>query len=316
MIRAVRKRFGGALVVLVVLASTIAGCADLRPPLLFDVLRETRAYVERADGPLELTLFRPVNRAEPGAGSPATSPAFATGRPMLVLFHGGAFAYGKRSQTDGFAEHFAGQGFVAASVTYRLSPRHPFPAGIQDAFAAARFLRAGAAEIGGDADRLGAIGFSAGGALAMFLGYCGNPDDVFGDCGDRAVSPRAQAVVNLYGPADLSYRFAEAHPLVRPIILEYMGCAPEQDPHRWRSASPITFVESGAAPTLSIHGTRDTLVAYEQAVRLDAALRASGAAHRLCTVDGRHGFGYEFGTKDSYALLPAMTAFLIRNLGP
>lgn len=290
------------------------GCAPVQEPRLFDAQRDTRAYVERADGPLELTLYRPVERTRGNDSPVAPAGAALRNRPMFVLLHGGSFHFGTRRLVDGFAEHFAGQGFVSASVSYRLAPRHRFPAAVQDAFAAVRYLRAHAEELGGDPQRMGAFGISAGGVLAMFLGYCQRPDEQFGDCGDATVEPRVQAVVNVYGACDLTYHFDKANPWVKKLVCQYMGCRLEEDPARWRLASPLYCITPDAAPTLTIHGRRDGIVGFEQALRLDAALRAAGVEHRLAPIEAGHAWGYRFGSKDAYKLLPAVTAFLVRTL--
>ena len=90
-----------------------------------------------------------------------------TPAPGVVFFHGGAFVMG-----DVYTEELrclryaAGAGCVVVSVGYRLAPEHPFPAGVDDCYAALQWTVAHAAELGVDAGRVGVAGSSAGGALA------------------------------------------------------------------------------------------------------------------------------------------------------
>jgi pectinesterase len=131
---------------------------------------------------------------------------------------------------DGLAEFLAGQGFVTATIDYRLAPAHPFPAAV-------RFVKAEAAEFGGDSQRVATLGASAGGALAMMAAYCSDPDAVFGDRGDRSVSPAVAAVANAFGPADFTNR-AERAPWYRRLAVDYSGTELDADPASWKLASP------------------------------------------------------------------------------
>lgn len=298
----------------------LAGCASAPPPGPYPrvITRDVR-FALRDDGPLALTLFCP-DPTSAAAGGDGAAPATAERRPVLLLFHGGAFRFGHRSQMYGAADYFARQGFVAAAVSYRLAPRHPFPAAIQDAVAAVRFVRRHSEQFGGDPQRIGVLGMSAGAYLAMMVAYCDDPDRAFagpaGECGDPAVSSRVQAVVNMYGPSDLVTRFDQCPWWLKPAIVEYVGRPLAADRALWQRASPIHYLGPAAPPTLSLHGRRDQVVGFEQSVRLDMRLAALGVPHALIPVEAGHGWGYYFGTADSYAWLPVVTAFLVRHLSP
>lgn len=87
--------------------------------------------------------------------------------PILMYFHGGGFVIGDLDTFDSLCrETCAGAGVVVVSVDYRLAPEHPFPAASDDCLAATRWAAAHAAEINGDAGRIGVSGDSAGGNLA------------------------------------------------------------------------------------------------------------------------------------------------------
>src|SRR5262249_3120372 len=90
--------------------------------------------------------------------------------PAVLCIHGGGFRAGKRESYDGLCLRLAQHGYVAATVTYRLAPKYPFPAAVHDVKAAVRWLRANAAKQRIDPGRIGVTGGSAGGHLAQFLG--------------------------------------------------------------------------------------------------------------------------------------------------
>ncbi|MCH2162046.1 MAG: alpha/beta hydrolase [Phycisphaerales bacterium] len=105
----------------------------------------------------------------PGGDIPARllRPRKDQGLPLVVAFHGGGWVLG---DLDGFEPEArllaAGGDCAVLAVDYRLAPEHPFPAAIEDAFAATEWASANAASLGCDAGRLGVAGMSAGGNLA------------------------------------------------------------------------------------------------------------------------------------------------------
>lgn len=98
-------------------------------------------------------------------GAPRAEP-----RPALVWIHGGGYVIGAASQDDALCGRFARDlDAVVVSVDYRLAPRHPYPAALDDCLAAFRFLRAEAGALGVDPTRVAVGGMSAGGGLAAAL---------------------------------------------------------------------------------------------------------------------------------------------------
>jgi acetyl esterase len=86
--------------------------------------------------------------------------------PGLVYFHGGGWVRGSLQSHDTLCRALAnGAGCVVVSVDYRMAPEHKFPAAIDDAFAATRWVSAHASELGIDPERLAVAGDSAGGNL-------------------------------------------------------------------------------------------------------------------------------------------------------
>ncbi|MFV0433938.1 MAG: alpha/beta hydrolase [Leucobacter sp.] len=103
---------------------------------------------------LEITVFAPVDRGPDPL-------------PVLVNFHGGGMIMGHRTWEHGrVVDLVERHGVIGVNVEYRLAPEHPFPAGVEDNYAATRWVSEHAAELGADADRLIVMGGSAGGGFA------------------------------------------------------------------------------------------------------------------------------------------------------
>ena len=95
------------------------------------------------------------------------------------------------------------------------------------------------------------------------------------------------------------------------IFRLFMGGTPDEVGQRYRAASPVTYVSQDDPPVLTLHGDQDALVPVEQAITLDAKMKAAGAVHQLTVFEGqRHGFrdGYQQKAKD------AMWAFFDQHL--
>lgn len=245
--------------------------------------------------------------------------------PAVLYVHGGGWIMGDR-MSQGLGARLAAndaalfpplratltaRGFVVASIDYRLPPLYPWPAPIEDAKCAVRFLRAHAAALRIDPAHIGAWGSSAGGHLVALMGTAG-PAAGFDGGQYRDESNRLQAVVDLFGPADLT-RTNDSDALARAIIQLVLGSSPRVR----RAASPVTYVGSHDPPFLIVQGTQDTMIPQRQSRELAQRLRAVGVPVTLVLVKHTgHGLNTPGEQPSATALVRMVTGFFVRTLAP
>lgn len=207
--------------------------------------------------------------------------------PVAVFVHGGGWSSGDKSGGSLIPfNDLAAQGFLVAAVNYRLAPRYKFPAMIDDVKCAVRYLRANAAKLNIDPSRIGAWGGSAGGHLVALLG---TTDASAGfDVGEYTdQSSRVQAVVDMFGPADLSGMFPSSSARIIQGVFEIKTSAAETA----RLASPVTYMTKDDPPFLILQGDKDKTVPPEQSQILYDRLQAAGVPATLVIVkNAGHGF--------------------------
>jgi len=210
--------------------------------------------------------------------------------PAVVCIHGGGFRAGKRESFDKLCMRLAENGYVAVTVTYRLAPKYQFPAAVHDVKAAVRWVRANAEKYKIDPTRIGTTGGSAGGHLAQFLAVTAGVSQFEGDSGNLEEDSSVNCVVNIYGPSDFTKSYGASVDAAEVLPL-FLGGNLEQERRRHIVASPLYWVTPDAAPTLCIHGSKDSYVAHEQAEWLIERLTASSVEANLMTIKGAdHGF--------------------------
>jgi acetyl esterase/lipase len=243
---------------------------------------------------------------------------------VIVIIHGGGWTVGdKRGELPLSAiPGFLALGYAVASVNYRLAPEAVFPAQLLDVKAAIRYLRAMAPTFGLDADRIAVVGESAGAHLAAMLGTTRDLPE-FDDpaLGNPDVSSAVQAVVDFYGPADLTTSDAQralnppcpAEP--DPAIAALLGASPTEAPELAVAASPTGYLRAGQdlPPFLIAHGDADCVVPYQQSVELHDAIEAvaPGRSQLVIVPASGHYLDFDFGSVQA-----AFTAFLDETIGP
>jgi acetyl esterase/lipase len=237
--------------------------------------------------------------------------------PVILYLHSGAWVTGNRF--GGPAVRQATRGYAVASIEYRLAPANIWPAQIEDAKAAVRWLRANAARFQLDPNRIAVFGTSAGGHIGAVLGTSGGVASLEGlALGNAQFSSRVQAVVDLYGPTDLLKLDEQKLPCIPlngnaaylpPSLL--IGCPIQECQEKTRAANPMSYVTPDDPPFLIMHGLLDCLVPYKQSVDLQQSLEAAGVDSRLILIpNGEHG-GRAF---DDAKYTTMIDAFLDRTL--
>lgn len=237
-----------------------ANCALLAPsPPPLDRVVDLR--IPGPGGELRARLYRPV-----GARAPA---------PAAVFFHGGGMVTGSLASHDAPCRVLAAaSGCAVVAVDYRLAPEHRFPAPVDDAVAAFRFVAREAARMGLDPARLAVAGDSAGGTLSAVVAL-----ETRGD----AVRPRFQLLV--YPAVDLTWSFPSVKTYGKGFFLEEASMDwyiahyldPDQD-RRDPRVSPLFAPDHGGLPpalvqTAGFDPLRDEGAAYVEALRA-AGVRA------------------------------------------
>ncbi|WP_102417047.1 alpha/beta hydrolase [Mycobacterium sp. 4858] len=197
--------------------------------------------------------------------------------PVLIQVPGGAWTVGdKRVQAYTLMSRMAELGWICVSINYRKSPRSTFPAHLIDVKRAIAWVRHNIADYGGDPDFIAITGGSAGGHLASLAAL--TPNDPAFQPGFENADTTVQAVVPYYGVYDFTDS-EHMHDLMLPFLEHFVMKARYADePERFRAASPVSYVHSGAPPFFVLHGEKDELVPSGQARAFCAALRAAGAA--------------------------------------
>ena len=144
------------------------------------------------------------------------------------------------------------------------------------------------------------MGDSAGANIALMLGTYPSGSVITdapssGPSADtNPVSDKVQAVVDFYGPTDLTALYNASRSVVLPYFETYLGGTRSQYPGRYAAASPITYVNSNDPPILIVQGLADDTNLPSQSTELDAALTHAGVPHQLITISwATHGFGLD-----------------------
>ncbi len=210
--------------------------------------------------------------------------------PVIVWIHGGGWRGGDKFPAP-TAVYLASQGFFSVSVNYRLSDVAPFPAAVQDVKCAIRWLKVNGHSYGADQSRIGVIGASAGGHLALMVALTA-PDAGLeaSGCYD-AFSSRVQSAVSYFGPTDFTRLVQDAPASNIGVLTKFLGAKPEQRPDLYRKASPISYVSSDDPPVLMVHGEQDYVAPISQSEILLSALKGFGVEANLIRVkNAAHGF--------------------------
>lgn len=192
-------------------------------------------------------------------------------RPAVLMIHGGAWTAGDKWNYQLHARQLALAGYVAVPINYRLAPKYTYPAQLEDARSALKWLAENADRWKIDRRYLAVYGYSAGAQLAALLATNPQPD-----------TPKLSAAVCGGTPCDFTFL-----PENNRLLAHVMGGSRAEKPDIYRNASPINFVTADDCPILFFHGTTDLLVPKKSSRALYDALRSVGVDTEYFTVEGQ-----------------------------
>jgi acetyl esterase/lipase len=244
--------------------------------------------------------------------------------PVVIMVHGGGFMFGDKAEGGGLTgvDQLLEAGYAVASINYRLSGEATYPAQINDAKAAVRFLRANAAEYNLNPDKFGAWGASAGGNLVSLLGTtCGVAELEGAELGNADQSSCVQAVVDWFGPIDflkMQEQFAgtscssNTNDASSPES-KLVGAAIQTVPDKVALTNPMNYISADDAPFFIENGTADCNIPPVQNKNLADALSAVIGADNVSYVslEGAGHGGSQFETEEN---LQQVISFLDKYL--
>jgi acetyl esterase/lipase len=226
--------------------------------------------------------------------------------PCLIVVHGGGWDGGDRHEFRRWNAWLAQEGIAVASIDYRLAPAARWPAQREDLLRARAFLAGHAKTLGIDPGRFAVLGRSAGAQIAVATAF---------------QNPRLfQAVVDLYGPADLffAWKYGRTDDILDSpkLLRQYTGGSPSGSAGVYADASPWLYASKDSPPTLMIHGSQDRLVWCRQSERLDEKLAQKKQGRHLLVLLpwAVHAFDFSFDGPGAAICRAGIWNFLDLNL--
>ncbi|MBL7189687.1 MAG: alpha/beta hydrolase [Phycisphaerae bacterium] len=234
-------------------------------------------------------------------------------RPAIVFLHGGSWKFGSPSQFHYHSDYLAKKyGFFAVSVDYRLSGEARFPAALQDAKCAIRWVRSQAKKLNIDPRRVAVCGGSAGGHLSSMVATTASVKEYEGSGGHRKFASHANAAVLFNGEFDM-WDLVEKKSLI-DAMRQFIGGSPEEMPEKYDELSSIKRIDGKATPTLLLHGTEDRCVSHEQAVAIFNRLKEVGVHAELQLYEDKPHAWFN-KEPDRTEALKRMEKFLVSQFG-
>lgn len=209
-----------------------------------------------------------------------------TPQPTLVYIHGGGWIFGSKETSVLQFLPFLEKGWRVVNVEYRMASNSLAPAAVEDTRCALRWVFRNAKQWNFDTTKIVLTGHSAGGHLSLITGMLPDATGLDNNCyGDEKLN--VAAIINWYGITDVNDIIQG--PNLKNYAVMWMGSQPNAAEIA-RRVSPLTYVRADLPPILTIHGDKDDVVPYSQAVRLKEALDKAKVKNGLLTVkNGGHG---------------------------
>jgi acetyl esterase/lipase len=227
-------------------------------------------------------------------------------RPTLIYIHGGGWSGGAKEEYQWFTLPFIAEGMNVVNIEYRTSGVSLAPAAVEDCRCALRWVFRHSQEYGLNTNKLVLDGHSAGGHLSLMTGIL-EPSAGFDNNCPGKEDLRVAAIINYFGITDVPDVLQGKNQ--QDWAVTWFGSLPDRMDLAKR-LSPLTYVRSGLPPIITIHGTKDALVPYQEAVQLHEALDRVGAPNELVTIPGG-GHGSQFWSReDNWKAQSAIIEFL------
>jgi acetyl esterase/lipase len=219
--------------------------------------------------------------------------------PVVIAVHGGGWQIGNPKFYQYLGPYLAKNGYALFAVSYRLSKpgAKTFPGAVYDVKSAIQFVRANAAQLGVDPDRIALMGDSAGAHLVSLVALAGDEPQFSSEyrSDPHAATPaNVKAVVGFYGVYDMQAQWLHDQ-ITRPrdqITEKFLGVSPMQSRRTYFDASPISYAtvekrEKAGTRFLLVHGTHDDIVdPLTQSQAFLSALKQAGFFARTIVVPG------------------------------
>nr|WP_241774342.1 alpha/beta hydrolase [Flavobacterium sp. Root935] len=178
-------------------------------------------------------------------------------QPAIIIIHGGGWRSGSRQQHHQMAQKLASLGYVCFTPEYRLSTEALFPAAIYDLKACIRWVRENAVKYNINPDQITALGFSAGGELAAFMGTTANMPLFEGVIAHSNSKSQVNAVVSIDGTISFVHSESSEGDDSKNISAGtyWLGYSRKDNPKLWEAASPLSYVNATTPPTLFINSS-------------------------------------------------------------
>lgn len=224
--------------------------------------------------------------------------------PTLIWIHGGGWRGGSKESYSLRVLSWLEMGWNVVNVEYRLTGVARAPAAVEDCRCALRWVFENAGMYSFDTERIVVSGQSAGGHLALMTGMATDETSFDKNCPGKPV--KVAAIVNWFGITDVGDLLQGKNKT--EFASNWIGQDRFGDAGLISRVSPLSYVRAGLPPIITIHGDKDPLVPYDQAVRLHKSLTDAGGVNELFTVkNGAHG---DFSKEDSKKAYRAIRKFL------
>lgn len=218
-------------------------------------ISENIKYSETEGRSLNLDLYTPLENKK--------------NLPIVILIHGGGWSSGNKEMNKPIAVYLAKNGFICASVEYRLSPEELYPAGMYDIKASIKWIRQNANSFGADKNKIAIMGFSSGAQMASLAAATNNTSKFLSNYQDSTLID-VQAVINIDGILAFIHPESEEgidKPGKLSSATRWFGVSKTEGVDTWQDASPLTHACNTFPPVLFLnskyprfHAGRDDLI--------------------------------------------------------